>query len=522
MTDPEPSPEAWAQDRLNALVAARAAGDHATGAALLGALAERTPGLFRDPRLWAFLTAPVARFVRPDEGSAYLAYLEALLQVAVRTCSRIEDARTRALLAKAIIERLDFRLVAHSDRSVAALMRGRAALYRTALLPVSAGLPPLGPPGERPRLAVLFRSLQEDPETTSLLPFFEAARDGGFAVSVFAFGDAPSAFRTLVEAAADDVAILPDDVGGAARVVLSRNADLLLHGSDVTAKPSVRAYLSFLRLARTQMCAVSTLMTTQSPVIDVYLGSPGHRAIGAEAEFSERYVDVPAPGFAFRFPDRPPPERRFDRAEFGIGPDKVVLVSGANQTKLHRDLLDVWAGILADAPETVLLLYPFPRHYGVDAGLLADIRRPFAERGVAPERVVVVPQLDGRDLVKRLLAICDLGLDSFPYPGVTTMVDAVEARLPTVALRGRTLRANQGADILASVGLDDLVADDVAAYRALALTLARSPDARAALRARLDAALAGPPAVLDPGRFAAAVTARFRDLVAERSGGQRR
>jgi hypothetical protein len=518
-------PAHWAQDRLKTLSALRRDGDHAAAGTILAEMAEQVPDVFRLPQMWEVINTPVVRFVRPGEGAAHIAYLETLLQVAVRTCSRVVDPRDRAHLAKAIVARLDFRLVAHSDHFIGPLMRGRAALYRTALTPVVAGLPPLAPAGApdgRPRLVVVFRSLQEDPETTSLLPFFEGARDSGFAVSVLAFADSASPFRTLLETAADEVAILPEDVAGAARAILERNADLLLYGSDVTAKPSVRAYLSFLRLARVQMCAVSTLMTTQSPTMDVYLGSPGHRAIGADREFSERYVEVPAPGFAFRFPRRPPPERRFERAEFGIGQDAVVLVSGANQTKLHRDLLDVWAEILAGAPDTVLVLYPFPRHYGMDGTLAADVRRPFLERGIGGDRVIVLPQLDGRDLVKRFLAICDLGLDSFPYPGVTTMVDAIEAGLPTVALRGRTLRANQGADILESVGLGELVAGDVAAYRDLVLKLVGRPEDRAALRSRLETIRAGSPGVLDPSRFATATAARLRELVSGTAGFQRR
>jgi pimeloyl-ACP methyl ester carboxylesterase len=137
------------------------------------------------------------------------------------------------------------------------------------------------------------------------------------------------------------------------------------------------------------------------------------------------------------------------------------------------------------------------------------------EAGIDLRRIRLMPQLDGRDVVKNLLGICDLGLDSFPYPGVTTVVDAIDARLPTIALRGRTLRANQGAEILDSIGLGELIAPDVDAYCQLAISYANDPQRRLDARARLDAAMLSPPMALDPDRFATATATVLAGLVAE-------
>jgi pimeloyl-ACP methyl ester carboxylesterase len=509
-------------ERLGALGDARAAGDHLGARRILAEVSVKVPMLFRIPGVWPILAKSPPRFIGVGEGRAYVDYLHDLLRLADAAARGAEvagDATAADELCRTLAQSFDFRLASHSDHDIGPMMRLRAGLMRRALPAATQvftkPLKPFDPARTRPRFAVLLRSLAEDPESTSLLPFFEGARQAGFSVTVFTFRDHRSDFRTLIEQAADSIVELPGDIVAAASRIRAEDADLLLFASDVTAKPSIGAFLAFLRLARIQMTAVSTLMTTQSPMIDVYLGSPGHRAIGADAEFSERYIDVPSPGFAFRFAPGPAPRETFSRAELGLDEDAVILVSGANHTKLHRDVLDTWARILAAAPRSVLLLYPFPRHFAVDAALRDHVERPFAEAGIDPARVRLMPQLAGRDVVKRLLAICDLGLDSFPYPGVTTMVDALEARLPTVSLRGRTLRTNQGAEVLGSVGMGELVASDMDAYRALAIELAKDDTRRGEVRARLEAAMAQPPMALDPDRFAAATAAVLVKLVGE-------
>lgn len=512
----------WATERLGAIATARAAGDHVAARQILAEIAVKLPLLFQVPGVWPVLAKPPPRFSGVGEGKAYFDYLLDLLRLADAACRMADasgDTIRAASLAGSMAQSFDFRLAAHSDEDIGPLMRLRAGLMRRAL-PEGARnflepLPPFDPARTRPRLAVLLRSLAEDPESTSLLPFFSGARDAGFAVTLFTFHDHHSGFRPLVEAVVDSIVEIPMDVVMAARRIRNEDADLLLFASDVTAKPSVGAFLSLLRLARLQMTAVSTLVTTQATTVDVYLGSPGHREIGAETEFSERYVDVPRPGFAFRFAPRPAPAQRFDRAGLGIDDDAVVLVSGANHTKLHRDLLDAWVRILSGAPRSVLLLYPFPKHFAVDTELRAHLERPFVEAGIDLRRIRLMPQLDGRDVVKTLLGICDLGLDSFPYPGVTTVVDAIDARLPTIALRGRTLRANQGAEILDSIGLGDLIAPDLDAYCRLAISYANDPQRRLDARARLDSAMLAPPMALDPDRFAAATASVLAGLVAE-------
>lgn len=79
----------------------------------------------------------------------------------------------------------------------------------------------------------------------------------------------------------------------------------------------------------------------------------------------------------------------------------------------------------------------------------------------------------------------DLFLDSFPCTGHTTASDALWAGLPLVTRKGETFASRVAASLLSAVGLPDLAAGSLDAYRALALALARDPALLKGIRAKL-------------------------------------
>jgi hypothetical protein len=80
--------------------------------------------------------------------------------------------------------------------------------------------------------------------------------------------------------------------------------------------------------------------------------------------------------------------------------------------------------------------------------------------------------------VKRILTVADLYLDSFPYSGATTTVEALSMGVPVVAFEGTSQRAHQAAGWLTEFGLEAWIASGTEDYAALCCKLINSPAQR--------------------------------------------
>ncbi len=149
------------------------------------------------------------------------------------------------------------------------------------------------------------------------------------------------------------------------------------------------------------------------------------------------------------------------------------------------------------------MLWLLQWNVNVQATLTAAARR----RGIAAERLVFAPLLPLQGHISRL-ACADVFLDTWPCNGHTTVGEALWVGVPVITLKGRTFAQRVAASLLHAIGLDELVADDVAGYAALAVALADDAPRRAALRAHLVAQRAASP-LFDGARFARDIEALF-------------
>ncbi|MDD9878595.1 MAG: tetratricopeptide repeat protein [Magnetovibrio sp.] len=262
-----------------------------------------------------------------------------------------------------------------------------------------------------------------------------------------------------------------------------------------------------------------------APVQLSYLGYPATTGVAAmDGRLTDAAADPPGateafhtedlvriePGFLCYAPDpeaptvAPPPADANGFVTFG---------SFNNLAKVTPDVIAAWAGILTDVPDSRLVLKA--KALG-DPAVQDRVRAAFAGHGVDPGRVDCRGWIvDGAPL--DAYGQIDIGLDTFPYNGTTTTAEALWMGVPVVALAGDWHAARVGASILGRAGLDDWIAPDPGAYRALAAAragdLAGLGALRAGLRDKLEAS-----GFTDGGPFAAAVEAAYRDAWRRRCG----
>ncbi|MBI3710899.1 MAG: tetratricopeptide repeat protein [Proteobacteria bacterium] len=187
---------------------------------------------------------------------------------------------------------------------------------------------------------------------------------------------------------------------------------------------------------------------------------------------------------------------------------KLTFGSFNHLSKLNESVVAAWARVLADAPESRLMLKA--RNLG-DAKTRDRIAAAFAQHGIAADRLALVGWAEGVADHLALYREIDVALDSFPYNGTTTTCEALWMGVPVVTLAGDRHAGRVGASLLARVGLDDLVAPSVEAYAKCAVALGRDGERRAALRRELRARMQASP-LCDAALFARRIEAAYRDM----------
>ena len=160
----------------------------------------------------------------------------------------------------------------------------------------------------------------------------------------------------------------------------------------------------------------------------------------------------------------------------------------APQYKITPQALDCWAGILRRAPDSRLVL---KSRFLARPGNAAWLNEEFARRGVAADRVELDGPAEHFTFLKKYDSI-DVALDTFPYNGGTTTMEALWQGVPVVCFAGDRWAARIGASMMRSAGLNEFVAADADGYADLAVALAtdltnqiRLVELRANLRERV-------------------------------------
>lgn len=208
--------------------------------------------------------------------------------------------------------------------------------------------------------------------------------------------------------------------------------------------------------------------------------------------YPDRVLRIPAP----LLPAGPLPTGRRDRARFGLPESATVLCSFNNSYKLCHDLIGAWITILRNAAESVLMVY-VPPH--ARDGFL----RSWDAHAGPRERLYLVDLLPAAEHADRA-ASCDLFLDAFRYQAGATAIASIATGLPILSRRGPTPLSRLSVSLNASLGMDELICEDIAGYVQAGSRLAADPELLAAVRRKL-AAGAAASGLFNPRRSAAAV-----------------
>lgn len=216
-----------------------------------------------------------------------------------------------------------------------------------------------------------------------------------------------------------------------------------------------------------------------APVQATYLGYPGSTGLSAvgyrisdafadpvnktEHLHTERLVRLPKCAWCYEPGETPDPSTRSD------GP--IVFGCFNNFTKVTEPFLNVWAQILKEVPDSILMLKGL--------ALMEDSSRQslyglFESLGISRNRLELFSITASHHEHLALYNRMDIALDPFPYHGTTTTCEALWMGVPVVTLAGQCHASRVGVSLLTNAGFPELVAKSPRDYIEIAAGLARN------------------------------------------------
>lgn len=202
----------------------------------------------------------------------------------------------------------------------------------------------------------------------------------------------------------------------------------------------------------------------------------------------------PAPFLCFTAREDSPPVSDLPALTQGF----VTFCSFNNPAKLSPRAIALYCQILEQVPHSRLILKGRPF---ADIGIKERYFSMFSAHRIGPERIEILPAAPDYLDHMRLYHFADLALDSLPYTGTTTTMEALWMGLPVVTLAGTAHWQRVGASLLKAADLSRFVAQTDQEFVDLAVYWANQPKKLQQLRTAMRGRLIGSP-LMDAPAFA--------------------
>jgi predicted O-linked N-acetylglucosamine transferase (SPINDLY family) len=191
---------------------------------------------------------------------------------------------------------------------------------------------------------------------------------------------------------------------------------------------------------------------------DPYLDPPGEH----DADYSERSIRLPKTFWCYQPPDElSPPPNDLPAASAGF----ITFGCLNNFAKVSDPSLDLWAKVLTAIPSSRFkLLAP-------EGSCRQRITDRLAAGGIDQSRIDFLPRRSPAQYVRYYHAL-DIALDTLPYNGHTTSLDAMWMGAPVITQVGSTVVGRAGFSQLTNLNLTELVAHTPDQFVQIAVDLA--------------------------------------------------
>jgi protein O-GlcNAc transferase len=247
-----------------------------------------------------------------------------------------------------------------------------------------------------------------------------------------------------------------------AKLIRKLEVDVLVDLSAYSKPERLGVYVH--RPARIQTAWFNMYATSGFKEFDYIIGDDSVVLPGEESHYCERILRLPLSYLTFQTNHSAPQvaiesDRTMDQFTFGcLG----------TQYKITPKVIEVWAKILSVADQSQLVLANRELKSPCNQTYLLD---QFAAYGIASERIKILPPAKHYEFLKYYDQI-DLALDTFPYNGGTTTMEALWQGVPVLTFTGDRWASRTSQSILAQSHIPQFVAKDCEEYKRSAILYA--------------------------------------------------
>lgn len=274
----------------------------------------------------------------------------------------------------------------------------------------------------------------------------------------------------------------PHDVAGWRNEILADAPHALIYPGLLMDTHSLQ--LAAQRLAPVQMTSWGHPETSGLPTLDYFLSSDLMEAPDAQDHYTEKLVRLPNLSIYYE-PVNTPPEP-VSRDELGLRADATVFWSAQSLYKYLPQHDDIYARIARDAGDCQFV---FLRHHGgaVTDVVRARLARAFAAHGLDADRYCLfLPRMSQGKFVAAA-GLADIFLDSIGWSACNSALESLAHDLPIVTYAAPTMRGRHSTAILNMLGVPETIGRSPDEVVAIAVRLARHPDERREIVARMAA-----------------------------------
>jgi predicted O-linked N-acetylglucosamine transferase (SPINDLY family) len=216
------------------------------------------------------------------------------------------------------------------------------------------------------------------------------------------------------------------------------------------------------------------------PAVDYFIADPYVLPADADAYYSEKIWRLPhtyiaVDGFETECPS-------LQRDSLDIPGDAVVFLSSQTGMKRNTENIRSQLQIVKAVPNSYFLVKSFK----ANPEFIETFFRELAEaEGVSGDRLRFLPDTPSETVHRANLSLADVVLDTYPYNGATTTLEALWMGLPIVTQVGQQFAARNSYTMLMNVGVTEGIAWNNAEYVAWGIRLGREEALRKKIRYRL-------------------------------------